>query len=384
MSGIRAAGLYAVVAAILSVALGVGLLVGPYRAIERSDYMTYHVAARIVLDGQGDCLYDAECQAEAQRELIGDEPTFERGPLPYNSPPWFAALVAPLGALPLPVGFAIFTLIGLALLAAGAWAAAQPLGRARVLAPLLLLTAWPTVMGAVRGQSTLLVAGLLGLSVAWSRYASGAALGLAALKPTLAPMWGLWQLTGGHWRAVATAAGVVLGLVGLGLLAVGPAALAAYPAHLLGVAEEGALGVHPTEMINWRGVAARVGVGGWLALAGTVITLGLVAFAWSRSRSRPLGAAGALFATPLVIPHANQHEAIVVGLGVILLLVAARERRGWSRMAVVAVGVHALLWAGPLLGAEESAWILFAVTLGWLLVTAWLGHSVAIRRTKST
>ncbi len=57
MSGVRAVGLYAVPAAILSLALGVALLLGPYRAIERSDYMTYHVAARIVLAGDGDCLY---------------------------------------------------------------------------------------------------------------------------------------------------------------------------------------------------------------------------------------------------------------------------------------------------------------------------------------
>ena len=102
------AGAYALLAAIAALVFSAAILLGPYRAVERSDYMTYHVAARIVLDGHGACLYDERCQADAQRELIGKEPTFARGALPFNSPPWLAALVAPLGLLSLPAGFAVF------------------------------------------------------------------------------------------------------------------------------------------------------------------------------------------------------------------------------------------------------------------------------------
>ena len=69
----RIAGAYAVVAAILAVTFAAGILTGDFRAIERSDYMTYHVAARIVLDGDGDCLYEVECQSRVQQELIGEE-----------------------------------------------------------------------------------------------------------------------------------------------------------------------------------------------------------------------------------------------------------------------------------------------------------------------
>jgi hypothetical protein len=372
VSRTRLAGLYAVVATVLAVALAVALLAGPYRAVQRSDYMTYHVAARIVLGGDGDCLYDAGCQAAEQRELIGEEPSFERGALPYNSPPWMAALLAPLGALPLPVGFAIFTLLGLAVLALAAWQLALPLGAARPLAPLLVLTAWPTVMGAVRGQSTLLVAGLLGVSVAWSRYASGAALGMSALKPTLAPLWGLWQLTGGHWRAVGTALAVLAGLAGLSLIVVGPTALADYPRHLLGVAAGEAVGVHPEQMVNWRGVAARTGAGEWLMWAGTAATLLGVAYAWLCTRDRALGAAAAFFATPLVLPHANQHEAILAALGMLLLVTATRGAAVGSRLAVAAIGLHAVGWAGVVLSDEASAWLLFGILLGGLAATAYL------------
>lgn len=362
----RLAGIYVVAASILAVTLAGALLFGPYRAIERSDYMTYHVAAKIILAGDGDCLYDETCQAAVQQTLIGEEPTFEGGALPFNSPPWLAAVVAPLGWLPLPAGFAIFTLLGLAVLAIAAWLLTPATGWGRLLGPLLVLSAWPTVMAAIRGQSTLLVAGLLGLSVGLARYRSGLALGLAALKPTLVPLWALWQLLGRHWRAVGTAAAVGLALVGISLVVVGPKALVAYPGYLLDVAGTGAIGVHVDEMVNWRGAADRLGLGGWFVSSGTVVTLALLAFVWFRSANRQLTAGAAFLATPLVIPHANQHEAVLGALGILLVVSAAGPMR--VRLAAAAVALHAVLWVGPAVTAQAAAWALFAALMGSLVV----------------
>jgi hypothetical protein len=227
-------------------------------------------------------------------------------------------------------------------------------------------------MGAVRGQSTLLVAGLLALSVALARYRSGAALGLSALKPTLAPLWAIWLLADRHWRAIGTALAVVAALAILSLVVVGPAAVADYPAHLLGVAATDAVGVHVSEMVNWRGAAERLGTGAWLTWVGTALTVAVVAAIWTRRPSRALAAAAAFLATPLVIPHANQHEAILAAIGVLLLLVAAWRHPNRRRLVGAAVLTHAALWAGPSLGGEASAWLLFALILGWLLVAAWL------------
>jgi hypothetical protein len=285
-----------------------------------------------------------------------------------------AALVAPLGLLSLQVGFAIFTLIGLSVLALGAWRL-TPTGAARILGPLLVITAWPTVMAAIRGQSTLLVAGLLAISVSASTYRSGLALGLAALKPTLAPLWAAWQLLGGHWRTVGTAAVSVAVLVVISAIVVSPQALLDYPAHLLGVAGADALGVHPTEMINWRGAAARLGADGWLVLAGSLLTLGITAAVWLRTSSRALGAAAAFLATPLVIPHANQHEAVLAMLGVLLVIAVASELRTW--LVAGAIGLHAILWLGPVLPAEALAWVLFGAQLAWLMVVVWLARAGA-------
>ena len=120
---------------------------------------------------------------------------------------------------------------------------------------------------------------------------------------------------------------VFAGLVLLGVLVVSPQALLDYPAHLLGVAGEDALGVHVDEMVNWRGVAERLGLGGWFVIAATVATLAAVAYAWWRNRSLAMGAAIAFLATPLVIPHANQHEAILAELGVVLAIAALPAMR---------------------------------------------------------
>ena len=115
------AGACALLTTAAAVALAVGILGGDFRAVERSDYVTYQTAGLIVLHGDGACLYTAECQAAAQHELIGDEPSFERGALPFNSPPWLAALAAPLALLPLHLAFGIFTTLSLLLLASAAW-----------------------------------------------------------------------------------------------------------------------------------------------------------------------------------------------------------------------------------------------------------------------
>ena len=374
---IRWAGVYALLASIVAVVFAGAIVLGPYRAIERSDYMTYHMAARIVLEGHGSCLYDERCQADAQRELIGEEPSFANGALPFNSPPWFAAVVAPLGTLPLPVGFLIFTLLSLAALAWGVWRLAAHAGLAasgsRLLAVVLVLTAWPTVMAVIRGQSTLLVVGLLALSVSLPTYRSGLAMGLGLLKPTLPPLWAAWQLLGGHWRAVGTAVATALAFVLLSVLIVSPQALAAYPAHLLGVAGGDALGVHPAEMINWRGAAERLGMGPWLIVGGSLVTLAIVAVVWLRTSSRQLGAAAAFLATPLLLPHANQHEFVLASVGILLAVLVAGDLR--VRLAVAATGLHAILWAGPILDAQASAWVIFAIMLAWLVVVAALARS---------
>jgi hypothetical protein len=367
----RWAGAYVVAVAIVAIVFGAAIMFGGFRAVERSDYMTYQVATQIILDGNGDCLYDISCQTDAQRALIGTEQTFTGGALPFNSPPWLAAILLPLGLLPLTVAFTVFVIGSMALLALATWLLGGRGHASEAISAMLLLTAWPTVMGAIRGQSTIAVVALLGFSVA----GSGTALGLSALKPTLGPVWAVWLLARGRWRELAWAAAVVLGLITLAAVVVSPKALLDYPTHLLGVAAPDAVGVHVEEMVNWRGAAMRLGAGAWLFVAGTVATIALLALAWTWSRSREMAAAAAFIATPLILPHANQHEAILAALGVVLAIGAAGEAR--SRVATAGVATHAVLWAGPAMAAEASAWMLFGAQLLWLGAVVWLARREA-------
>ena len=357
---------YALLSAAVAATLAVGLVVGPYRAIQRSDYMTYHVAGRIVLDGDGSCLYVPACQAAAQQELIGDEPSFSGGALPFNSPPIMAVVGALFGWLPLSAGFVIFVLLGLAALAVAAWKLAWGGPSTRLLAVLLVLGAWPTAMAAVRGQVSLLVIGAMGLSVAGQGYPRGLGLAIADLKPTLAPLWALWLAASGHWRPIITAAGAVLLLTAVTFVVVSPQAVADYPAYVLGVAGPNSVGVHPEEMVNWRGAGVRLGLGTWFLALGTIGTLGAVALSWWRTPRWRLAAASAFIATPLVIPHANQHEAILAIVGVLIAITAVPKLR--VPLVTGALVLHAMLWVGPLLDGQASGAMLFAAELVALAV----------------
>jgi hypothetical protein len=83
-------------------------------------------------------------------------------------------------------------------------------------------------------------------------------------------------------------------------------------------------------------------------------------------RAPALGAAVAFVATPLVIPHANQHELVLASLGLLLAVTALSELR--VPLVSGMIGFHAVLWAGPLLSGEAAAWLIFIGLLAWLVV----------------
>ena len=124
-------------------------------------------------------------------------------------------------------------------------------------------------------------------------------------------------------------------------------------------------------MINWRGAALRLGAqGSLLPTAGAIATLAAVVAAWWWTRRSPragaLGAAISLVATPLVIPHANQHEAILVALGILIAISALEELR--VQLVGGAIALQGLVWIGPLLTGQEAAWLLFSAVLACVML----------------
>jgi hypothetical protein len=371
---------YATLALLIAGAFVIALLVGGFRAIERSDYMTYHLAGRMITSGDAGCLYDLGCQSRAELALIGEEPTFTNGPLPFNSPPTVALLALPFSLLSLTAGFVAWAVLSLAVLGYAAWRLSWGGTSTRLIATVLVLSAWPTAMAAVRGQLSILVVGLVGLSAAWvSRpdggVGAGVTAGLGSLKPTLVPLLWAWYAVARRWRVLGITLLTAAAALAVSAIVVGPQTLAAYPGYLLDAASSAAPGIHVDQMINWRGAAARLdggALGSAVLLAGTILTLAAVAATWWWSRRSehavPVALAAAFIATPLVIPHANQHEAMLAELGVLVLLAGVPEVR--RLLVPVAIGLHLLLWIGPALSGATSGWLLFTVQLALLGVVA--------------
>ncbi|MBW3600600.1 MAG: DUF2029 domain-containing protein [Planctomycetes bacterium] len=156
-----------------------------------ADFAMFYTAGRLFWEGGADQLYN---QAEHQRRLLelfpGISPDFC---LPYRYPPFVAAAMAPLAALPYAASYAVFA----ALSVACGFAAAQRLSRdLRILQgpwrrPILsLAAAWPVALENVLGGQ----AAMLALLIAAGTVAcldkrrwllAGCVLGLAAYKPNV-------------------------------------------------------------------------------------------------------------------------------------------------------------------------------------------------------
>lgn len=189
------------------------------------DYIAFHTAGRMVLQGEAPRLYDrAEVTARQWEATAGRIPRLYD---PLRNPPFFALLFVPLAALDLVPSYAAWTLLSLGCLALAGWLAVSvgPGLRSRWRG-LLVITAGfaPVYLGLVGGQnSTLalllyvliyraLLLGRTGEAAAW------AALGL--YKPQLFILFPVVFLAGRQWRALGVYAivAVVLGLVSLGMV----------------------------------------------------------------------------------------------------------------------------------------------------------------------
>ena len=366
--------LYATLSGLLAVWLFVGVVGSTDRPIEQSDYLSYHDAATTVLAGTPNCLYVAECQQGAQQDLLEPGTPFDRG-LPFNNPPSLALLLAPLGLASFEAGYALFTGVSLSGLGAAVVAATRGMSRHRFVFLTLAMSSWPVITGLLRGQITLLVAASLLAAVLYQRrwIVSGGLIGLATVKFTLLPLIGLWFLVRHGWRAVGVAALVGAGLLLLAALVIGVDAVVDYPAHALGQFQlADAAGIHPRLMINWRAAGAWVGGDGGTAVQwlGTATTLFAIAWVWQRTRADAYVApAAALIATPLVVPHSNEHEAVLAVIAWLLLLIRPVPRPGW--VVPVAVTMHGCLWLGLPLWGEGAARLTFAaliVSLGVVIL----------------
>jgi hypothetical protein len=190
------------------------------------DYIAFHGAARLVLDGKGDRLYQPGPQERVQAALL--EPATRSGFCYFVNPAFVAAAYVPLALLPYRLAFYSHVLLMFGCLLVGLWLLRRQLPALRPTWPTVVLvcvSSFPMIHTVLGGQnaalSFLLLASAYCALKAGRNTRAGVALGLQLYKPQLAlPLLVLLGL-GGHLAAVATAAAVGAGLYLLGALCCG-------------------------------------------------------------------------------------------------------------------------------------------------------------------
>lgn len=332
--------LYGFAAMVLCMALAIGftrVVVFPASGTAGDvDFVAFHAAARLALEGPATAAWDATAHAAAREASLG-------GPVrifPFLHPPTFLFLILPLGLLPYFGAMAAWLAVtGTALLAVlGAWGIG-PIG----LAAALLSPA--AVLNAAHGQTGFLAAALLaGAGLAFDRrpWLAGLCLAVLAVKPQFGLLIGPALLVAGCWPVILWTGGFLALACAASLIAFGPAAWAAFLAGGLAfqdVVRAGALETWKLQSV--AAFAAGVGLPEGAALgAQAVATLATILLVGLALRRRPGGraAAAALGAgLPLATPYILLYDLCFMLLPIAWIVSEARRTgfRPWEKTVLI-------------------------------------------------
>ena len=326
----------------LAIALGyMGLLIKA--ALEdllwQADFTAFYTGGAIVRQGQGSQLYDLDLQTRVQQAILGPGRMFYDGVLPFNNPPHFALVMAPLSLLPLGLAFWCWTVLQVGILV-------RVVQRLRLLSTgwnpterwLLfsaLLAFFPLCMQFLHGALSIFVLWCLiefYLALRQDKEAqAGVWLALAAVKPQAMMFPALVILAGRRWRALAgasAAGGLILGVTSALL---GPSIWPDY-FHWLAVTSSyfDHFGVYPEMMYNLKGTLTllwgaerasliqAVSMGAMIAGAAGILAL----WVWGRwvphQPAFDLRLALMLTLGVLLSPHQNPQDSLTLVLPVAL------------------------------------------------------------------
>lgn len=316
------------------------------------DFIAYWSAAHLALDGQALSAYQLPRLAGVEQAAL---PGFAYA-VSWHYPPTFLLLLLPLALLPLSAAWLLFMFFSLACyLAVLSHSLDQP---RRLPTLLLLLCAFPgTALNIMFGQNAFLTAALMGgglLLLQRRPWLAGLCFGLLTLKPQLGLLLPLALLCGGHWRAIAAAAGSATLLLLVSVMVFGADSLPAFwqtmaqARHWLEAAGPSAVG-HAAEAVQPGGIDAQ-----WLAQGRLDRRQIPTLFAFARELGAPL-----LLAYGLQLAQA--------------LLAALVVARAW-RVPLAPLRRQALLVLGSLLATPY----LFDYELAWLLlpIAAWAAQGL--------
>lgn len=328
------------------------------------DHLAFYSAARLVRDGESHRLYNYNELADEkyQQRLLGwDADVFEA----YRNPPFYALLYLPTASLPYPVSFAIWSVIGLALLALSILLL-KPQRPARAF--LWSFTFYPVFATLSFGQNTFIslaiFAGVYRLLCNDRRFAAGLVAGLLWFKPQL--LLGLvvwWALQPRRyfrcWLGVL-ATGCVLAAISFLAVPGGSRAFVRTLRANAGFAEFGMWNV-----MNPKAFFALLlpGLPAVYWTLAALCSLGGVLVAWRLNRRTGAPVAvmfpAAVFLSLWASPHALVYEwALAVAAAVVLWEKLPASRNAW-------LCVFALAWLALAVSVSLAK---MQVTAGWPVV----------------
>lgn len=385
------------------------------------DFLAFYTGGTFVRTGQLDKLYDLDAtrafqRAEAARSGLEIGPSFG----PFWNPPFYAWVFAPLSALPYRTALAVWTMFGVAALAASVWLLRRLLvgadsrhwfhgavptphdWRSTLLVPLLLLVCMPFVQAISHAQNTFCSLLLLtGVVVLWRQrraLPAGLVCGLLFYKPQLAAcVAGMLVLTLGRRALLGLA--VSVGALGAVTLLTMPGIVGEYLTrlpqnlHFMQIDNPYLWERHATLKAFWRlliqgrdpGEMWTVTRAAWLASAG-LLACGLARMVW-RQRDVVLDdpwsgetravrldrvIAATIASAPLLMPFYFDYDLLLLSIpatllaGELLNRPSGAERPACDRWLVRAwVALYAWTLVNPgmtnLLGVNGNVLLLSAV-----------------------
>jgi hypothetical protein len=321
-----------------------------------SDFAIYYCAGTIVRQGLGQRLYDDATQFKVQREFSPDV-AIRHGALPYNHPPFEAALFVPLTFVPYPAAFALWDLANLAMLISLPFLLGPHLPQLQnypwPLWGLTSLAFFPIFIALLQGQDAILLLFLYALAFVCLKknrdFFAGGWLALGLFKPHLVLPLIFLLLVQGRKRVLSgfVLIAVMLALVSIAI--VGNRGMLLYPHYVMHLEDTLAGGaIVPSDMPNLRGALSILFPGlPHMVTAVLVISLGLLLLTAVECRKIgnkdlfDLKFSLAALATVLVCYHALIYDLSVLMLPVLLLadeLLGKGKFRGWrSVLMMVAV-----------------------------------------------
>ena len=332
-----------------------------------ADLVLFWEAGRLALQGQAATLFDPAALADSLPP--------EASGLKWLYPPTMALVLAPLGALPLPVAGAILltaTLLGLlAALRIAARGAPQRSGTV-LLGAFTSSSAYLIALGQLTGVFAALI--VIGLTAARRRpVLAGVLIGLVTLKPHVGVLLPFALAGLRAWRAAAAAAATAMFLGAASLLVFGAEPWRLLAANLTAHQGGHGAGVAIGSMGGFQSLA-KLGLplGPAAAFYG-VLCVGAAATAWRLGRVRPADLAPfVLLGTGLVCPVVWPYQWVLPTIGAVTL--AARDAFGspllCAAAALVALGALPAIATGltMLTLLPTGAALCLAV---WLGVAAW-------------